>query len=299
MITIAYMTCRRNPRIEWFRDSLRREAGIGFESLRVIVVDYLQRERPLSIPVSWHHVTPKPCVWQGRHRLTQHDYFAAASARNTAICYTLDDYLVFVDDLSVLYPGWFAAVREAAAAGYVVCGTYRKVFDLVVESGAIKFFQNNPKGNDHRAETPPFSTSERPLECHPGWTYGCSLGAPLEAFLRINGWDERADGMGYEDTALGGMMARQGYSIRFDKRMLTIEDEAAHGEETALRRLDKGKSPDDKSHAFVRLFMGTKSTPNFGQDLRALRSKIIAGGSFPIPIEPSHDWYDQQPLCEM
>lgn len=129
VLTIAYMTNRREPRVDWFFASLARElstAAAGeLGNLRCVVVDFWADESgrraafaalaPAGVELV--HVPPKPTVWQGPHRLTGRDYFAAASARNTALCLAPDGWIAYVDDLSVLMPGWLAACRDLRDLG--------------------------------------------------------------------------------------------------------------------------------------------------------------------------------------
>ena len=66
------------------------------------------------------------------------------------------------------------------------------------------------------------------------------------------------------------------------------------------RVLDKGVSPNDKSHAALRRF-GTQHRTEFTPDLRARRDLIARGEPFPVP-DPAHDWrdwYDGQPIRDM
>ena len=44
MITIAYLTNRKETRIEWFFDSLTRELGGDCERVQVVVVDHLAQK---------------------------------------------------------------------------------------------------------------------------------------------------------------------------------------------------------------------------------------------------------------
>ena len=121
MLTIAYMTHRKEPLIGWFFDSLDNELGGQYEGVKVVVVDFyaqpcdgwteedVEKRKAKFVELSKTdvlHVPPKPSVWQGPHRLTKVNYFAASSARNTAICLAEDGYVVFMDDLSVIMPGW-------------------------------------------------------------------------------------------------------------------------------------------------------------------------------------------------
>lgn len=298
-LTIAYMTCRRNPRFEWFADSIREQLDPALFDL--LVVDFYANERDLaeyarSIGINAKSMTPKPSVWQGDHRLVKENHFAAANARNTAICAAKGDYLVFADDLSVARPGWGQAVLEAARAGYVVCGSYEKMLEMQVVKGHLVSAKQHQPGKDARLL---HQTHVGP--CHPGWFYGCSCGAPLEAFLKINGYPEIADGMGYEDAVTGMALAENGYKFVFDPRMATVESEEGHHEDKPFIRSDPGVSPNDKSHALLNICHKAKRFDNyFGPDgIRGLREKIQAGEPFPVAQIPEHEWFTRKPLREL
>lgn len=315
MLTIAYLTNRKDCRIEWFFQSLANEVkrvGCGWEGIKIVVVDYWRwydegNSRQFEFITKAHisecpvitHVPPAPTVWQGPHRLTKEDHFDAANTRNTALCYAPDGYIVYVDDLSVLLPGWLDGVLEAQRVHYIACGAYRKVKELVVESGNIKSFTPFPAGDDPRQKLPHLHQ-----RCPPNWMYGCSFAAPVEALLAINGqpalW---CAGMAYEDAVSGEALGRHGYIFRYDPRMMTYESEELHSQNKPFRRDDPGVSPNDKSHALLDKCRGVKSFPNdFGGGftrLSGLRQHILAGGSFPIPTEPTTEWFTGKPLCEL
>lgn len=299
MITIAYTTNRRNPRFEWFVDSLVRQCGC--DPIELLVIDFYAAERDLAAYARSRGLNatshaPKPTVWQGPHRLTKANYFAAANTRNTAICLAKHDYLVFADDLSVLTPTWYGRVKLAAAEGYVVCGSYAKVKNLVVEDGVIIHHEDHPAGRDARR------LHQRSFgPCPSNWFYGCSCGAPIEAFLTINGYPEICDGMGYEDSVTGDALANAGFSIRFDPEMLTWESEEAHHEEPAFKREDPGKSPNDKSHALLNMCRGAKRFENyFGAiGIRGLRKLVQIGEPFPVVRIPEHEWFTGKRLSEL
>jgi len=295
-ITFSYLTNRKNPRIEWFIESLHRQIAVMFRSHQIVVVDTYKDERPLNIEcASLVHVKPKPCVWQGEFKLTKEDWFAASNARNTALCYAPDGYIVYVDDLSVLMPGWLQAVREGVETGKVICGSYKKVKNLKVENGVPTSYDEFTGGLDSRVRFAPTN----PFPCDGGWLYGCSCAIPVEALLTINGWPEDlCDGLGSEDSCCGLALQNAGYQFVYDQRMLTLESEEGHHEEPALIRRDYGVSPNDKSHSALNIALQSKRFPNH-TDFRQLRQSILAGGSFPIDQIPEHDWFTKTPLKDL
>ena len=315
-LTIAYFTNRPDPKIRWFFDSLHRETGGDYSGIKVVVVDFFAHDRMsgrlaqsgggytalMDAPCSPVVVAPKPTVWQGPHRLTTQDYFAASNARNTAICHAPDGYIAFVDDLSVLLPGWLNAVREAMAGGYIALGAYKKQKQLVVENGNVVSFEEFPLGVDSRWN---HGNDSRPVTAAGSWMFGCSLAAPVQAFLDINGFDEDGDSMGGEDYAAGMMLEKHGYTFKYDRRMLTYESEEDHAQLPVFKRVIKKTHmhPIDASHAYLSMLTtgGRTKAPNyFGEGgITALRQHILAGGEFPITQIPQHHWPDGQPLSEM
>lgn len=306
-VSFCYMTCRREPMFHWFSDSLHRELGGNYKNTKLIIIDFFAdeqgrhdyfREKAHS---DFLHKPPKPTVWQGPHKLTQNHYFAAANARNTAICYAPDGWIVFVDDLSVLLPGWIDGVIDAMSEGYVVLGAYKKVKNLIVDGGNITSFEPFPPGVDSRIK----SGARRPVTAAGSWLFGCSFGAPISALLEVNGLDEDADSTGVagEDYLLGIRLQHRGWKFKYDLRMMTYESEELHHTPSGItgKRMDKGVSPNDKSHAILATALKTPVAPNyFGHGgIAELRQKVLAGEAFPIPTAPTHDWYDQQPLSEL
>ena len=303
-LTIAYMTNRRDCRVEWFFDSLARQETTTPVDIKVVVIDFFANERtPEEKARAQVWCTPKPTVWQGEHRLTTQDYFAASNARNTAICHAEDGLLAFVDDLSVLLPGW---LEQAASAqrGHVVLGRYSKVKDLRVEDGEVKFYEPFPPGEDSRwITTQKIGNAGKRFEVDGGWAFGCSLSGHVEDFLSINGYDEDCDSMGGEDYIAGIMLEKQGVKLWYEPQMRTLESEELHYAEAPFKRMIKktGAFRDkDASHAILnRVKLGKRHrAPNYC-DLRALRQQVLAGGAFPVSQVPEHDWRDAQPLREM
>lgn len=302
MITICYITFRREPRIQWFFDSLHRELDGNYEGVEVIVVaNHANDLENLGIHDRIPDITftvPKPSVWAGKHRLTSRDYFAASNARNTGLCWASGETIVYVDDLSVLMPGWWERVKIAAETDCVACGVYRKVFDLEVEEGRVKSFRDSPGGHDTRL---PQLDSDAVKPCSGGWLYGCSVAMPVEALLKINGWDEDCDSMGFEDCSCGFRLQRSGADLRIDPKMMTWESEEGHNQGTPALRIIKPYPGWKDSSCFMENYFkfGDRIfAPNYC-NMRELRQKILAGEPFPIPTEPSKDWRDGQALSEM
>lgn len=308
--TIAYMTCRREPHIEWFLQSLARQCSDVTQ--KIIIVDFYadepgRREKFASFNTGGfelRHVTPKPSVFQGKHRLTKSNYFEASGARNTAVCLCEDDRIAFIDDLTVLSPEWYQCAKEACSRAGYTFGSYRKVLNLRVHDGMITGFSDNPHGHDARRSR--VKQIDRPIACHPDWLYGCSLVAPIESILQSGGWPESLCGtLGYEDGAFSRVVRNRRDPTTFDGRMLTYESEEHHhlpGER--FLRIDPCKcnpctTPrDDKSHAMLRA-VETATVLDNGYDIRALRKHVLSGGEFPIPTGPTHEWFTGIALGEL
>jgi hypothetical protein len=320
MLTIAYITNRLDCRIEWFFDSLWWQWEQTRIPLRLVVVDFfteepdralrvaLKAKRFTDLGIELIHTAPMPCVWQGKHRLTTRDYFAAANCRNTAICLAPDGWLAYVDDLSVLIPGWLDRVKAAMDSGYIACGTYEKVKELVVQDGIVTTCTHDPAGGDSRlvVARKQYVNSSPPAvyPCTGSWLFGCSVVAPVEAFLKINGWDTDCDSMGAEDYPCGYMLEKQGYKLCLDPKMITWESWELHFVETPFLRIDKPniKGQRDGSNAYLKILLSGRDTaPNyFGEEgIAGVRQRVLKGEPFPIIQCPDRDWRDGQLLSEM
>jgi hypothetical protein len=292
--------------IEWFWGSLDRECVADFSWIKVVVVDFWHHlkhrteEITAMAPLPVTHVPPKPTVWQGMHKLTKVDYFATSNARNTGLCLAPDGWIVYLDDLSVLMPGWWAAVRESVMVGEgrIIAGAYKKVKNLFVRDGLAVSWEDFPAGVDTRWR---YGNDNGPVRINGGALFGCSLLAPVEAFLQVNGWDEDCDSMSGEDYVAGLMMERNGWPVFYDRRMLTFESEEHHYQDVPFKRIIK-KNP-DASVVMLNMVLhgGRHRAPNYFGDggIRVLRQRVLAGEPFPITQVPQHHWPDSQPLESM
>lgn len=303
MLTIAYITTRRNCCFKWFLDSLKLQTDQACKDIRIVVVDFHAHARTeekswlSDLGTNWVWTAPKPTVWQGPHRLTKEDWFAASNARNTALCLAPDGYIAYVDDLSVLMPGWLNAVYEAQSGNYVALGAYKKVDKLYVENGRVVSCEEFAGGMDSRWS---FGKDNEAVPATGGMMYGCSVAMPVEALLVIGGWPEFVDGLSSEDYICGLALQNTGCTFKYDRRMLTLESHELHHAEPAFRREDYGISPDDKSHAALNIGKSAKYFDNYYEGgMRSLRQIIMAGAPFPVVGNPQHDWFLKKHLSEL
>lgn len=321
VLTVAYLTARKVPHIEWFAASLLREVGDHQDAIRVLVIDfYAEGHRdgdrwtqadadgrnhqtkgafgirgfssaPFISPPIWG-------VWQGPHRITKDNWWAKADYLNAAIALCRTDWLAVVDDLSVLRPGWLAAAREATAWPGITCGAYRKVNALVVKDGDVESFVDHPAGMDSRVRF----YGLRDISPCPGYRmFTCNFVAPVAALLSVDGFPQMTHGLGYEDCETGKMIERTGVPFRFDPRMMIYESEELHHVGPTMLRSDPGATPNDKSHAFIDRASRLLRWPNhFGPGgLAAVRQRVLAGEPLPIITEPSVEWWTGKDLSEL
>ena len=307
-LTICYQTCRREPHFEWFMDSLSNQLEDLKEPLDVclVVVDFYASER-LDKPLECHlsnviTVEPKPCVWQGEHRLTKEHWFAASNSRNTGLCLAKDGYIAYVDDLSVLCPGWLLNVRQSMNWNGVTLGAYRKVRNLVVENGNIISYDKTwPGGRDSRWN---YGNDSGSVPANGDMLFGCSLVGPVEAFLSVGGWPELCDGLSFEDVIMGQAMENKGVRFMYNRNMLTFESDEHHGIEPAFRRDSFEKHPNDatdKGHAVLNMAKGgVKYFDNYYEGgIRRMREEVLSGKPFPIVQIPDRDWHTGRLLKDL
>lgn len=296
-LTVAYITSRHDSKLHWFLESLAIQTPTHY-ALNIIVIDAHTFGREyMTVFAFRNHLGvkmlfsgPKPTIWQGISRLTKEEWWAKSNALNTAICLCETEWIAFVDDRSVLMPGWLDCIEEAMHSGLAVCGYYEKRANMKVVGGVISD-PGTTLGTDMRMQdVHPYRTFD--------W-YGGHGALPLEWCLAVNGFSEDlCDGLGSEDSMFGVTLRNNGFPICYDPRMKIIEDRTPGEIDGALKRADKGVSPNDKSHKIVEI-LNDKMTSQNSFDIRNLRNSILAGEQFPPPSASHLDWFDQQPIAEM
>lgn len=319
MITISYITSRPEPRFDWFFQSLAAQLQPG-DDIEIIIVDFFAQ-----VGDSWNHKdvadrrmkafaatapiddrcsgvhwdAPKPTVWQGPHRLPRDNWWAAANARNTALCLARGDWWACVDDRCVLLPGWMAAVRDAVKGKYAIVGPYEKRTGITVKQGIIEH-AGIVTGVDSRLQYiwehySMHKSLGNPYSAPGEWFYGCSFALPVEWALKVNGFDETCDSSSGEDYIFGLMLQNNGFELRLDTRLMIIEDRTPEFIGPAMLRKDKGQSPNDKSHALLARLKGQKRAQH-PWDIRTIRNGVLRGAGWPGANWPMTDWYDGEPV---
>jgi hypothetical protein len=284
-VTLAFITARDVPHLDWLLESLAPQV-YSSDEIRVLVIDGRGRT-PVELGACPHYGAlapdvrvefPKPTPWQGKHRVTSCDWWAKSSAINTALVLCETDYIAFSDDCCRLGPRWLDTVRSGERDRHsVLAGTYDKIERGVVVS-------------DHRRAL----AARGKLNCGGGWLYGCTFALPLAWALEANGAEEGCDGMGTEDCVLGLMIENNGHRIDFMPDMAVTQERneisAPGAPSIPLRRM----SPNGRSAAALARFRIRKRT-EFTPDLRALRTRRATGDlSWPRPDPAMRDWYEGQ-----
>jgi hypothetical protein len=244
MISFVYSTFRKDCLIEWFVSSLEREArSCKFRpgAVELIVVDAqlwgedpgARREevqRAVRGRFKLIHVAPKPSAYQGPARLTKKgNYFSGANPRNTGLAYASKPYVALIDDLSIMMPGSLRHLLQACAEKRVVTFAYEKVWDLSPDGSSCT---HKPEGRDARW---PIGKDDAFVSIH-GTAMCGYASAPLEALLKVNGYDQVADGIGGEDYHLGYRLQKAGYPIWYHRGIMFYESEDHAVSTGAIRR---------------------------------------------------------------
>lgn len=174
--------------------------------------DTTQLLQTTQLPCPLHH------VWQ------EDQGFRAASARNRAIAEAQGKYVIFIDGDCVLRPNFISAHQQLAAPGWFVSGhrlllseTYsQRVLQQLIaiqHLSSATWVKNRFQGNINRI-LPLITLPDGRWRCYnpTRWEAArtCNLAVWRDDLLRINGFDERFNGWGYEDSDLAVRLIRAG-----------------------------------------------------------------------------------------
>lgn len=236
--TIAYFTCRKDPKIEWFFRSLNRELKKNWKNINIIIIDYyyqfdtINRKNELKKKYEMYtnnvkHISPKPCPIQGKYKVTKDNYFAASNTRNTAFINCETSYIVCIDDLTVIKDGWLDVVLWGLKNNYVLYGSYAKVDKLeCLEDGSFSFDKDSMQ-LDSRFNNEVI-TNDFATKVAGSWLFGCSFAMPLELAFKIDGFSEICDTISGEDSEFGIRLNRVTTDIYYSRQMMTLEDNLLH-----------------------------------------------------------------------
>jgi len=325
MLTIGYISCRKENLFKWFADSLNIQ--LYGMPIQLVVVDYwLDEERSayyksLFSTIQVDCVKPLPTYIQGDNMITSKPYFSASAARNAVYVHAIHGQVAFVDDLSVLSDNWLFQVQSCLNDNNVVTlGAYQKHRNMVVRDG--KIISSEVESTDSRFQ---FAPQGGKITGFASWFYGCSFVHSLELALRVNGFDHIADISGYEDCIQGIRLEKAGATFIYNTNMLTIEshehhftegnvfaraDDEIHEQEYGRLLFDYGIKHSqypkgtrrDQSHALLDITMQSpKYTAHVNKfNLRELRAKRERGEEITIEDMQHGDvhWFNKKPYSE-
>ena len=187
---------------------------------------------------------PTKHIWQ------EDQGFRAASARNRAVAAATGDYLVFIDGDCLLRPNFIQQHHQLAAQNWFVAGhrlllsaSYTQqllAFPITPPISLLQAIQARMRGNLNRL-LPLLTLPDSQWRLHrpQRWQAArtCNLGMWRDDFVRVNGFDERFNGWGYEDSDLAVRLIRAGVGCK-DGRYATGVYHLWHQENDRSRERD-------------------------------------------------------------
>ena len=233
-LSIIYVTARKQPKFEWFVETLISQYPDGNVTDQIVFIDaFIEYEsdrieklrKIINSRFEYLHIPPKPSIWRGKYKKTKSNFFDASGTRNTGLVVSEYDHVLFVDDLSALTNGCLDFHRKAAEQKIIFAGAYDKVSDILIENNQIKSYTKCDK--DTRIV---HQFTDDNLKIGGGWIFGQNISFPLEYILSVNGYDEYLARRGCEDCNLGVRLEIAGYKEKmfYNKNCLIIEDDILH-----------------------------------------------------------------------
>lgn len=319
-ISIIYSTNRKEPKINWFLDSLRNQTNEEERTfIEIIIIRHPEavlneEEKEAAKGFNVQVALPKDSLYAGPKRKSKTEMFSPSSARNTGIILSSGEYLVFVDDVSVLMPGWWAAVWQGYVNKRITCGSYWKQFDMVVENGNLVSSRPHDMGRDSRWNL----SNGKPVKISGTQVFGCSLAIPASDIIGINGFDELCDSIGGEDYQLGIRLQHNGKTLWYDVSMYTVESEELHNQDYLMRREDRVLPKDKYMKQLSGFGVDRRVQPNGNWDSSHMILDILYGTQqrqarynyynidecrtqkkLPLVPEIDRHWFDAKMLSEI
>jgi hypothetical protein len=153
---------------------------------------------------------------------------------------------------------------EYANQNIVVAFAYKKVWDLEVQNGTITNKRETQAGTDSR-------WNQGPEFRRIGGTqlYGYN-GTPLEFILRINGFDEKHNGVGYEDLDYGHRLEKCSIPIFYSRHVVFYESENLADQGNSFLRRDPLLTPEEYQNLMKKYNVPKRLDPNGRTDISHL-----------------------------
>lgn len=184
---------------EFPKEIIVADDGSGEETTRLI------EQFKDQIPVPLIH------VWQ------EDDGYRLARSRNNGLLKSTGDYLIFIDDDLILHPKFITDHRNYAEKGCFYCGTRVRIGAtktaeiLANHRNIISFWESDLQSRLNTFRIPFLHK----LITGPGYTYkrlrGCHMAFWKDDLIKINGFDERYQSWGREDSDIALRMMHAGF----------------------------------------------------------------------------------------
>lgn len=207
------------PEVSWINKILMCLRIQTFKDFELVIVDSLYGKREhsfngLPFDVKYVPVHPEHRVWLDRKR------YNICGSLNTALMYVEGELIVRIDDCSEFDEGYLQRIWNEYETGLWLQGMHVKYLN-----GEISRDANGVISQDSRI---PIAESHggRCIGPHE-WMYGYAT-FPMEAAIKVNGFDELFDGdKQQEDQDFGSRLCLAGYTDRFlvDSKHKVIEHE--------------------------------------------------------------------------
>ena len=219
MLISVVLTTYNSPRpLSASLHSFKNQTDDGFE---VVVADDGSTHETRNLIESLELDVPYPL-----HHVRQEDGgFCVARARNLAFARTSGEYIVFVDGDCFVLPDFVAAQRQLAESGYFVSGKRswlredftRRWLDNPSHDGRLVWFSRALRNKCTRPlEFVPRQNGNWRYRRHRDWqgVQTCNLGVWRDDAVAVNGFDNRYQGPGLEDSDFVVRLIRRGIWCR-------------------------------------------------------------------------------------